>query len=67
LGSKLGKVEETTSLPTTASAKGPPTGAKMNFGKPSFTRKQKGIMDTQDFPDLDSAAAATTGQVITQE
>jgi len=41
----------------------------MNFGRPTFTRKQKGIIDTQDFPDLDSTAAAagTTTQANTQD
>jgi hypothetical protein len=53
----MGQVEESTSFPATASAKGPPTGAKMSFGKPTFTRKIRGIMDNQDFPDLDSTAA----------
>ena len=28
----------------------------MSFGKPMFTRKAKGIMDNQDFPDLESAS-----------
>lgn len=27
----------------------------MQFGKPVFSRKQKGIMDQQDFPDLDDS------------
>lgn len=54
LGSKLGQVEEnTTSKPTS----GPPKGSGgMSFGKPTFTRKAKGIMDNQDFPDIDSSA-----------
>ena len=30
----------------------------MTFGKPMFSRKQKGIMDTQDFPDIGDAAAS---------
>ena len=39
-----------------SAAKGPSTGPKMNFGKPTFSRKQKGIMDQQDFPELGDAA-----------
>ena len=31
----------------------------MNFGKPMFSRKQKGIMDQQDFPDLADAASGS--------
>ena len=43
-------------MASSATAKGPQTGAKMSFGKPMFSRKQKGIMDQQDFPDLDDAS-----------
>lgn len=30
----------------------------MTFGKPMFSRKKQGIMDTQDFPDLDAASSS---------
>jgi len=33
----------------------------MAFGKPTFTRKQKGIMDQQDFPDLADASSPGLG------
>ena len=56
LGSKIGTVEENTTF-NKPSATGPPKGSGgMSFGKPMFTRKAKGIMDNQDFPDLDAAA-----------
>lgn len=61
LGTKLGQAAEQqseSSMPSSAPAKGPQMGAKMSFGKPMFSRKQKGIMDQQDFPDLDAASGA---------
>lgn len=43
LGTKMGKIEEnTTSKPMAAAAKG---SSGMSFGKPTFSRKAKGIMD----------------------
>lgn len=56
LGSKLGQVEESPTYKPSAAAAKSSGGAGMNFGKPMFTRKNKGIMDNQDFPDLESAA-----------
>jgi len=60
LGTKLGQAAQEQpnepSMASFATAKGPQTGAKMSFGKPMFSRKQKGIMDQQDFPDLDDAS-----------
>mmetsp|Transcript_10572 Transcript_10572/g.13066 ORF Transcript_10572/g.13066 Transcript_10572/m.13066 type:complete len:223 (+) Transcript_10572:125-793(+) len=61
LGSKLGQAPEQSnegSMPFSAPARGPQTGSKMSFGKPMFSRKQKGIMDQQDFPDLDAAGSS---------
>lgn len=55
LGTKIGQVEENTvSKPVSSTAKAPGAGG-LSFGKPTFTRKAKGIMDNQDFPDLESA------------
>lgn len=67
LGSKMGQVDNTPSQPSAASAKAPAMGGKgMNFGKPTFSRKQKGIMDNQDFPDIGSAATASANNAPTR-
>ena len=41
LGTKLGQPAEdpSSSMPSSASAKGPQKGGNLNFGKPMFTRK----------------------------
>lgn len=65
LGSKMGVVDNTpTTKPGANTAAGgfgtkAAGGGMMSFGKPQFTRKQKGIMDNQDFPDLESANKAS--------
>lgn len=66
LGSKLGQAPETESQPSKAPLRGVDRSAaggagQINFGKPTFTRKQKGVMDTQDFPDLDDSTKAGKG------
>lgn len=50
LGSKLGEVSQgptsaSAAQGTAARATGAQGGGRMNFGKPMFSRKQKGIMD----------------------
>lgn len=66
LGSKLGQAPEMDNQPSKAPLRGVDRSAaggagQINFGKPTFTRKQKGIMDTTDFPDLDDSTKAGKG------
>jgi len=69
LGTKIGQAPETDSKPSMAPLKGvDKSGAgQIQFGKPTFTRKQKGVMDTQDFPDLDDTTKGGKGAAATSK